>query len=1079
MEEQEKTVDENFQLDSIILNNWASKEEDISAPLHVLSLKMDNTKDENIPPAQIPTNNITNWSNPDDTINNSTLLYIAVEYLKNNEIDSSTPVPEQIPQDSFSEFQTPCVSPLDPNMSSAARYSPVQYEQSQNSIAPIVIHRYVSDDHSEPKDFDQNINTQSTLSSEINNVLCSSEENQYLQMINEENNITEAHEMQLMTDGDQQEVELLITDHTTGISYSVNAQDILVESCLENNQQLLDINSTTFNPSLTSLDNDSTLNPETSENLNSTIVTSVNEEAIKNYIDSLSNRSNCEDPCRRLTRNQCKEVIDSVSEEEHLLSRVYSITDKPILSMARASLPESHLLIVKIQEDNAVLAKKLIPKSSQFGPLKGALNLFSEENKNNYKYFMTLKTDSYVIDTSDENNSNWMCFVRHANTYEEQNLIITQEGNGVFFTAMRDIKPKEELKVGYSASYATRYNLPVLKPQQKNERKKWSGFECSEMFGISEELEKHFAMQDEDAKNFKRKYKKTNRIQSDQDVVECNICQRLFAPNISYLTLKKHLVHQHQFVGTDCGEQFTIHKYCQCNVCGMCYKAPALLNIHKLEHDPELPLDHPNHVCPQCQKKFPTRKQLVHHVASHSISRDITKDLKIKCHICHKWFGHSLRLQKHMLCHESNETKPLQCKDCNKRFLTTAGMAVHARGHLKPGENRYECPICRETFDQILHLKNHFPTHAQNNTYSCPVCSRTFQKYSMIRRHMKVHTERKIKCPDCPKIFKTQPFLKKHMLKHSDHKEFLCADCGKQFKRKDKLADHIKKMHMQRTMYGKSSVRLNPRKDGHVKKKANEPKDFHRFIYKCHSCLIGFKRRGMLVNHLAKRHPDVRPNSVPELNLPILQTMKEYQCQYCDKVYKSGTKRKMHILKAHPGAPLPTSSGEKTTARKVTATANPESCQWCHRQYARRSKLLQHIKKAHPALFAGEKEMMFKEKYKKSLSENMDKCSPNPQVESSREVQKSSVVIKSAMDPTFLNQEQNFQNILEKSHATTTDGNITEITPAVIDGLIDDDSKFCHLSIDENEIIQGGQLNSHNARLYRLLTSGNGMMPPR
>lgn len=47
---------------------------------------------------------------------------------------------------------------------------------------------------------------------------------------------------------------------------------------------------------------------------------------------------------------------------------------------------------------------------------------------------------------------------------------------------------------------------------------------------------------------------------------------------------------------------------------------------------------------------------------------------------------------------------------------------------------------------------------------------------------------------------------------------------------------------------------------------------------------MGFKRRGMLVNHLAKRHPDVAPESVPELNLPILRQTRDYYCQYCDKV---------------------------------------------------------------------------------------------------------------------------------------------------------------------------------------------------
>ena len=62
------------------------------------------------------------------------------------------------------------------------------------------------------------------------------------------------------------------------------------------------------------------------------------------------------------------------------------------------------------------------------------------------------------------------------------------------------------------------------------------------------------------------------------------------------------------------------------------------------------------------------------------------------------------------------------------------------------------------------------------------------------------------------------------------------------------------------------------------------PNDYDRFVYKCHDCLLGFKRRGMLVNHLAKRHPEVAPENVPELNLPILKTTKDFFCQYCSKV---------------------------------------------------------------------------------------------------------------------------------------------------------------------------------------------------
>lgn len=153
------------------------------------------------------------------------------------------------------------------------------------------------------------------------------------------------------------------------------------------------------------------------------------------------------------------------------------------------------------------------------------------------------------------------------------------------------------------------------------------------------------------------------------------------------------------------------------------------------------------------------------------------------------------------------------------------------------------------------------------------------------------------------------------------------------------------------------------------------PTDLHRFIYKCQTCMLGFKRRGMLVNHLAKRHPTVTPSEVPELNLPILKTTKDFFCQYCDKVYKSSSKRKSHILKNHPGQPLPVGAREVAEAQNKDATTfsqvrrsklfsslfsivfpsqavgsvtcQSHNCDLCHKQYASKAKLLQHLRKEH------------------------------------------------------------------------------------------------------------------------------------
>ena len=37
--------------------------------------------------------------------------------------------------------------------------------------------------------------------------------------------------------------------------------------------------------------------------------------------------------------------------------------------------------------------------------------------------------------------------------------------------------------------------------------------------------------------------------------------------------------------------------------------------------------------------------------------------------------------------------------------------------------------------------------------------------------------------------------LKLHSLKHTDLREFMCENCGRQFKRRDKLREHVKRMH--------------------------------------------------------------------------------------------------------------------------------------------------------------------------------------------------------------------------------------------------------------------------------------------
>lgn len=203
----------------------------------------------------------------------------------------------------------------------------------------------------------------------------------------------------------------------------------------------------------------------------------------------------------------------------------------------------------------------------------------------------------------------------------------------------------------------------------------------------------------------------------------------------------------------------------------------------------------------------------------------------------------------------------------------------------------------------------------------------------------------------------------------------------------------------------------------------------------------------MLVNHLAKRHPDIRPDSVPELNLPILQTTRDYYCQYCDKVYKSSSKRKAHILKNHPGAALPMSNRKQGSLQEVSGlpnptfsqtvgsiTTSPQSCKWCHKQYASKAKLLQHQRKKHPDQMMNE------------IPQTKDDKQPND------------------------NKVDGIGNTAVSEFHKVEVGSIIKLD----NYHLNDGSQLCHLSINENEnFVESSELDNPNSHLYRLLTTNN------
>lgn len=104
-------------------------------------------------------------------------------------------------------------------------------------------------------------------------------------------------------------------------------------------------------------------------------------------------------------------------------------------SRARLSLPD-FLEIEKMADGSfAVFTKRFIQKGTKFGPFVAKKNLTLNANISfPIKIFVDITTEDFsehYLDTTDENECNWMMFITAAESIEEQNLVCYQVNENV------------------------------------------------------------------------------------------------------------------------------------------------------------------------------------------------------------------------------------------------------------------------------------------------------------------------------------------------------------------------------------------------------------------------------------------------------------------------------------------------------------------------------------------------------------------------------------------------------------------------------------------------------------------------
>lgn len=516
--------------------------------------------------------------------------------------------------------------------------------------------------------------------------------------------------------------------------------------------------------------------------------------------------------------------------------------------------------------------------------------------------------------------SNWMRYVRITRSIDEQNLALIETSGQLFFKSCKTIKPKERLLFNFSADYRHRFLDTLLRKA------------TSIMSPIKTEPESDAdcgaigSGDDHDGGGGGSELIKfvDNEKLSDKEnmVYNCRLCQKVFADEERFA--KHNLIHAEDGEGGSGGGK--------CTRCRKVFAVQSSLEEHMKLHESldstsnEQKLSTKLLTCPLCDLKF-RRLLFADHVRSHFVNGSYT------CPHCSKKFKKYYLIRKHIRNFHPEIEHP--CDQCDKSFKTSTKLKLHQIRHSDKRE--FLCSECGKMLKRKDKLNEHIrrfhsgPGHQESQQHSsaCEVAemssstSTTTPPPSIIIGH---HTDK-------PSTEQKKPRLKR----------------AKKIDETDSNALQVPSSSIVATTAQQQQVAEKKRKQL-IKSPSSE--EYERFVYKCHDCRLGFKRRGMLVNHLHKRHPEVPIDSVPELNLPIMKEQKCYYCQFCDKVYKSSSKRKAHILKYHPNSidlnEVRTYRNPAFSETVGSISTEPQACPWCYKQYASKTKLIQHQRIKHP-----------------------------------------------------------------------------------------------------------------------------------
>ncbi|XP_076038526.1 uncharacterized protein LOC143023793 [Oratosquilla oratoria] len=524
----------------------------------------------------------------------------------------------------------------------------------------------------------------------------------------------------------------------------------------------------------------------------------------------------------------CQQGYDGDCEEHGPLTPV---ADTSVSTRARRSTPH----VLELRETlhwTGVFAKERLAKRLQFGPLQAQPVTPAEhedalEEEITDKYGIVFKLfgsdgQQTLLDTRQEERSNWMIFVRPAEKKLEQNLVAFQYKGDVYFATIKEVPERCELKVWFSRDYAERMGTRVLAEEgvswQFRTRQRFKCKGCEVVFSSAASLANHRCARPQVVLNKEEEA-------SESSTGESSISRRggkkrvlgrrgrgstssvLKGPEVKRSipkveTSPKKIVKQKspsrpvQEVASGSAVKLEVaspassiesssvssasetperktskggspkgkNSVYKCDVCEKVFHSPGKLKQHTYAHTGERPFQ-----CQHCDKAFSSRFKLVRHELIH------TSDRQHKCPLCDRSFHRKDHLKNHIQIHDP--TKQFKCEKagCGKEYSSYMSYRKHCAVHAAE-EGDLQCRICQKMFDTKSDLIYHLKVHVGSRSVKSP-------------------SEKKFQCDFCERRFFTRKDVKRHLVVHTGKRDFGCSLCSQKFGRKDHLVRHIKKSH--------------------------------------------------------------------------------------------------------------------------------------------------------------------------------------------------------------------------------------------------------------------------------------------